>query len=146
MAFEGSVVYPGGREVAAPVDSVDDAFISRMGEFVQKMVSTVPAGRMPSFSECSWCDIISADCPDRMDSDEAKAFHETMPAMRRRSIPSLEFKLVERNVVGSRGLTRLCDGKPASDADVSTLDNFALRDARASRRSLRNARTTLRSA
>ena len=49
--------------------------------------------------------------------------------MRRRRIPSLEFKPVERHIVGSRGRTRLCDGSPASDTNISSEDSDAHRKA-----------------
>lgn len=69
--FDGALVYPGGHEVAVPADSVDDKFIARVADFVQKMMSSVPARRVPSFSECNWCDIAKQDCPDRIDTDVA---------------------------------------------------------------------------
>ena len=35
------------------------------------MTSPLPARRVPSLSECNWCDIARPDCPDRMDSGAA---------------------------------------------------------------------------
>ena len=71
VKFEGALVYPGGREVAVEADSVDDAFVSRVTEFIRKMTSDMPPRRVPSLSECNWCEITSADCPARVDSDVA---------------------------------------------------------------------------
>ena len=68
--FEGAVVYP-GREVPVAADSVDEDFVSRVTEFIRKMTSPLPARRVPSLSECNWCDIARPDCPDRMDSGAA---------------------------------------------------------------------------
>ena len=69
--FEGAVVYKGGREVPVPADSVNDAFVSRLAKFMRKMSSPMPAGRVPSLPECRFCDLTKADCPDRMEPDEA---------------------------------------------------------------------------
>ena len=69
--FEGAVVYKGGREVEVPADSVDDAFISRVTEFMLKMTSDMPPKRVPILSECRFCELTCADCPDRIDSDVA---------------------------------------------------------------------------
>ena len=41
----------------------------------------------------------------------------------------IHFKSVEHHI-HDRARVRLCDGAPASDADVSSEDWFALRDAR----------------
>ena len=69
--FKGALVYPGGREISVPSDSVDEAFMARVADFILKMVSDTPARRVPSLSECAWCDLTTADCPDRMESDVA---------------------------------------------------------------------------
>ncbi len=69
--FEGAVVYPGGREVPVSADSVDESFIARVTEFIRKMTSPLPARRVPSQPECGWCELTSADCPDRVDADSA---------------------------------------------------------------------------
>ena len=41
----------------------------------------------------------------------------------------IQFKPIEQHIE-NRAQSRLCDGRPASDADVSSEDWFALRDAR----------------
>ena len=68
--FEGVVVYADGSERRIPADSVDDAFVSRLAEFMRKMTSDMPPRRVPSMVECGWCELTSADCPDRMEPDE----------------------------------------------------------------------------
>ena len=69
--FEGALVYADGSERRIPADSVDDAFVSRLAEFMRKMTSDMPPRRVPSLSECRRCELTGADCPDRMDSDSA---------------------------------------------------------------------------
>ena len=69
--FEGVVVYADGSERRISADSVDDAFVSRLAEFMRKMISDMPPRRVPSLAECGWCELTGADCPDRMDSDSA---------------------------------------------------------------------------
>ena len=52
-----------------PADSLDDAFVSRLAEFMRKMTSDMPPRRVPSLAECGWCELTSADCPDRIEPD-----------------------------------------------------------------------------
>ena len=65
--FEGVVVYADGSEKHIPADSVDDAFVSRLAEFMRKMTSDMPSRRVPSLAECGWCELTSADCSERME-------------------------------------------------------------------------------
>ena len=65
--FEGAVVYADGNEKHIPADSMDDAFVSRLAGFMRKMTSDMPPRRVPSLAECGWCELTSADCPDRME-------------------------------------------------------------------------------
>ena len=66
-AFTGSVVYP-GHSVEIPVGAVDAGFVENMGRLVRRLASDQPARRMPSTSECRFCAITGADCPERMDA------------------------------------------------------------------------------
>ena len=68
--FEGVVMYADGSERRISADSVDDAFVSRVAEFMRKMTSDMPPRRVPSLAECGWCELTSADCPDRIEPDE----------------------------------------------------------------------------
>ena len=45
-------MYADGSERRIPADSVDDAFVSRVTEFMRKMTSDMPPRRVPSLSEC----------------------------------------------------------------------------------------------
>ena len=64
-------VYADGSERRIPADSVDDAFVSRVTEFMRKMTSDMPPRRVPSLSEYRRCELTGADCLDKMDSDSA---------------------------------------------------------------------------
>ena len=67
--FEGAVVYPNGHQVNIPAASIDDAFVARLADFMQKMTSDMPPRRVASESECGYCELTSADCPDRFTPD-----------------------------------------------------------------------------
>ncbi len=73
VKFEGVVVYADGSEKRVPTDSVDVAFVSRLTEFIRKMTSDMPPRRVPSLAECRFCELTSADCPDRVDPDAGAA-------------------------------------------------------------------------
>ena len=62
--FEGAVVYPDGRQVDVPADSIDDAFTTQLTDFMQKMTLDMPPRRVPSLAECGFCELTSADCAD----------------------------------------------------------------------------------
>ena len=55
--FEGAVVYADGSERRISADSMDDAFVSRLTEFMRKMTSHMPPRRVPSLAECGWCEL-----------------------------------------------------------------------------------------
>ena len=65
--FDGALVYPDGREKLVPASSIDEPFVNRVAEFISKMVSDSPARRVPSASECRFCDISGADCHERVE-------------------------------------------------------------------------------
>ena len=67
--FEGVVVYADGSEKHIPADSVDDAFVSRLAEFMRKMTSDMPPRRVPSLAECGWCELTKADCSERVEPE-----------------------------------------------------------------------------
>ena len=60
-----------GVKKPIPADSVDDAFVSRLVEFMRKMTSPMPPRRVPGLAECGWCALTKADGSDRVDSDVA---------------------------------------------------------------------------
>ena len=65
MEFRGHVIYPDGN-VQIPVSGVDRKFIDRLGGLIQRLADETPARRVPSASECRWCDITSEDCNDKI--------------------------------------------------------------------------------
>ena len=70
-SFDGEVVYRDGSKVAVPAASVNNEFIQKVTAFVKKMVSPLPARKVPSERECGWCDIGKADCDERLEPDAA---------------------------------------------------------------------------
>ena len=71
VKFEGALAYPDGSEIAVPADSVDEAFIERVAKFIRTVTSNLPARRVPSVSECNWCDLTIEDCSDKMEQEVA---------------------------------------------------------------------------
>ena len=63
VKFEGAVVYADGSEKRISTDSVDDAFVSRLSEFMRKMISDKPPRRVPSMAECNWCELPPPTAP-----------------------------------------------------------------------------------
>ena len=59
-----------------PVSGLDRQFIDRLGALIRRLADETPARRVPSASECRWCDITAADCPERVE-DEAREEGET---------------------------------------------------------------------
>ncbi|MYE54503.1 MAG: hypothetical protein F4X34_04820 [Chloroflexi bacterium] len=72
-SLDGAVVYPGGRQVDIPAESVDDAFEARVADFMQKMTAPVPPRRVPSGPECRFCGLTKSDCPERIDAGASAA-------------------------------------------------------------------------
>ena len=60
-------MYADGSEKRIPADSVNDAFVSRVAEFMRKMTSDMPPRRVPSLAECGFCELTHGDCPDRVE-------------------------------------------------------------------------------
>ena len=71
--FEGAVTYANDHQIDVPATSVDSAFVSRLSEFMQKMTSHMPPRRVPSKSECGFCELTRDDCPARFSPDSDTA-------------------------------------------------------------------------
>lgn len=69
--FEGCLVYRDGYEKPIPASTVDDEFVEALMSLMRTIVSEDPARRVPSIQECRFCDISSADCPERMEDEVA---------------------------------------------------------------------------
>ena len=70
MEFRGHVIYPDGN-VQIPASGLDRRFIDRLGALIRRLADENPARKVPSASECRWCDITAADCPERVEEIEA---------------------------------------------------------------------------
>ena len=64
MAFDDRVAYR-DHEVAIPATAVDEAFIWNLARLLRRLSAEAPARRVPSPREWGFCDISSADCPER---------------------------------------------------------------------------------
>ena len=68
MKFDGTVVYR-DHQVPIPADAVDGRFKTSLAQLIRKVGSTAPARKVPSAMECGFCEITTADCPERIDSE-----------------------------------------------------------------------------
>jgi PD-(D/E)XK nuclease superfamily len=68
VRFDGRVVY-GTGELWVPGDDVDAKFIGRARNTIRAVADAQRARKVPSFSECRFCPITEADCPERLDAD-----------------------------------------------------------------------------
>ena len=64
LSFDGMIAYA-DHQVHIPASAVDEAFIKNLSRIVLRLSSAEPARRVPSARECGFCDISSADCPER---------------------------------------------------------------------------------
>ena len=70
IRFNGKVVYTDSNEnVDIPHTAVDDIFIKNLADLIRKVSSEAPARRAPSSQECGFCNITSADCPEKVIED-----------------------------------------------------------------------------
>ena len=68
MQFDGKVVY-NDHEVAIPHSAIDGTFKKRLFDLIGRISSQDPGRKVPSGSECRFCDLTSADCPERVDEE-----------------------------------------------------------------------------
>jgi len=54
------------QRVVIPATAVNASFIANFDYFVE-LITNGPAQKAPSQCECRFCDISSADCPERVD-------------------------------------------------------------------------------
>ena len=66
IEFTGQVVYPDAN-VTVPASSTDSEFVRNLGALIQRLANDTPARTVPSSAECRFCDITSADCPERVE-------------------------------------------------------------------------------
>ena len=71
LPITGRVVYA-DQTTDVPGDAIDQSFIDRAAELIRALADTEhPPSRTPSASECGFCEITAADCPDRIEEGEA---------------------------------------------------------------------------
>ncbi|MCY4582062.1 MAG: PD-(D/E)XK nuclease family protein [Chloroflexi bacterium] len=69
LPVAGRVVY-GDHAIDVPASAVDQTFIDRAAGLIKRLADTEqPPPRTPSASECAFCEITAADCPDRVEED-----------------------------------------------------------------------------
>ena len=66
---DGRVVYRDGTEIYIPAAAVHNDFREGLHDLIRRVVSDDPARRVPSPSECNWCDLTDTDCPERIGSN-----------------------------------------------------------------------------
>ena len=57
------------RTVQVPQGGLDNQFIKDLGALIPRLAGNKAPKRVPSAQECRFCDISTADCPERMDDD-----------------------------------------------------------------------------
>ena len=72
MPVGGLVVYE-DHEVAIPPEAVDGPFKTDMVDLIHKLSGDEPARKVPSGSECGFCDITAEDCADRIEGGDLHA-------------------------------------------------------------------------
>jgi len=68
ITFDGRVVYK-DKVIDIPSTAVDEKFVENLSGLIKRLSSPNPAIKVPNVVECSFCDITSADCPERMAGD-----------------------------------------------------------------------------
>ncbi|MCY4558796.1 MAG: PD-(D/E)XK nuclease family protein [Chloroflexi bacterium] len=66
VRVSGEVVYP-DHTVQIPEEAVSGQFVQDLGALIRRLGSDTPPSRVPSSSECRFCDVGALDCLDRME-------------------------------------------------------------------------------
>ena len=66
IEFTGHVAYTESN-VEIPASRIDTNFVHNLGALIRRLAADKPARRVPSYDECRFCDITSADCPERVE-------------------------------------------------------------------------------
>ncbi len=70
--LDGCVVYKTGHsEVPHPI--IDDKFKKNVTYFLNILESSIAPSKLPSHTGCSWCDLTTDDCPERVDGEDVIA-------------------------------------------------------------------------
>jgi len=64
LRIQGRVAYP-NCQIEIPQTAVDERFGQNLDYFIRLIAGNEPPPKAPSTGECRFCDVTSADCPDR---------------------------------------------------------------------------------
>ena len=70
VQLAGEIAYP-THTVEVPEVGRQDGFARNLASLIRRLASDAPPQRTPSAHECRFCDISSADCPERADPEMA---------------------------------------------------------------------------
>ena len=65
VSFKGKVIYE-DHEVVIPSDAVGSTFIDNLASLIRRIASNTPAKKVPSIIDCGFCNLTSADCPEKI--------------------------------------------------------------------------------
>ena len=68
VTFDGKIVYD-DHEVDIPAYAVDETFVANCSNLISRLASGSPARKVPSTTECRFCNISTTDCSERLADD-----------------------------------------------------------------------------
>ena len=72
IQLAGAVAYP-THTVEVPTIGRDGKFARNLASLIRRLASDTPPERIPSAHECRFCDISSAECPERVEDGDQPA-------------------------------------------------------------------------
>ena len=66
VKFSGQVAYS-ESSLEIPISRIDTNFVNNLAALIRRLADDAPALKVPSYDECRFCDITSADCPQRVE-------------------------------------------------------------------------------
>lgn len=76
LDLAGEVQYRDGR-LRIPAEKLDDEMKSLIRATIERVGGATPPSKVPSLSECRFCDLTVADCPERIDEAQRVEVVET---------------------------------------------------------------------
>jgi len=67
ITFDGKVVYKSRHNIIT-ADEITPEFGKRVGELMKEVCGVEEPHKAPSFGECKYCPVTSADCVDRVET------------------------------------------------------------------------------
>jgi hypothetical protein len=65
VTFDGKVVYR-DQQVPIPSSAINESFTNNLAKLVQRLGGSKPLPKVPSATECGFCQIASPECPERI--------------------------------------------------------------------------------